>query len=457
MSGQEKERTGEDEDAPDPTVQVHLEDRFRLTHELLAPYGMAKADDPTVLVVVDTNALLLPYQVGKEDLSRIRDAFKKLALSGQLYAPARVIREFLSQRDRLLGEMIQKLNDAKSRLQPPTYQLPASLNGLDGYDRFGEAVKASRQAKEDFVAAADDLIEIVRGWRGNDPVTAVYYEIFTNDRIAETDEDPGALRDEWETERKRKVFPGYKDGTKHDKGIGDFIIWKTITGLGRAQKKDLIFVTGEQKADWLVRSKGQPIYPKPELVAEYRFHSGKSLRLASLDEILAELGTPAEIVANVRDAEAAANLGSIFNRLKEKEPRASSPLSDIFRSDILSVDIPATSSGFSFYPPVPDRMEIKFVSITKTDDLLIVPPPGVTMRTIFTPLGTDGQPIFEEMLGTPEADAFVSEDSVLLFEGRASKVAIRIAGISRGRRGTPVSASIRISTSLMPDVYPVLP
>ena len=206
-----------------------------------------------------------------------------------------------------------------------------------------------------------------------------------------------------------------------------------------------------------MRSKGQPIYPKPELVAEYRFHSGKSLRLASLDEILAELGTPAEIVANVRDAEAAANLGSIFNRLKEKEPRASSPLSDIFRSDILSVDIPATSSGFSFYPPVPDRMEIKFVSITKTDDLLIVPPPGVTMRTIFTPLGTDGQPIFEEMLGTPEADAFVSEDSVLLFEGRASKVAIRIAGISRGRRGTPVSASIRISTSLMPDVYPVLP
>ena len=55
-----------------------------------------------------------------------------------------------------------------------------------------------------------------------------------------------------------KVPPGYKDASKDDGGIGDFLIWKTLLQLGSKEKKDFVFVTGEQKPDWFNQASGEP-------------------------------------------------------------------------------------------------------------------------------------------------------------------------------------------------------
>jgi len=90
--------------------------------------------------------------------------------------------------------------------------------------------------------------------------------------------------------------------------LGNFLVWKSLLALGATQKKDLVFVTGEEKADWFVRVNGAGAYPRPELVAEYRKHShGKSLRLIEFHEILREMDVSQEVVLEVEKAEASAN------------------------------------------------------------------------------------------------------------------------------------------------------
>lgn len=111
--------------------------------------------------------------------------------------------------------------------------------------------------------------------------------------------------EEWNTRSVLKRPPGYKDAAKDDGGIGDFLIWKTLLSLA-SKKKDLVFVTNEEKPDWFVRSGKEPLYPRPELVAEYKDASGgKSIRLCSLHELLSEMDVDANIVSKVQKVEAA--------------------------------------------------------------------------------------------------------------------------------------------------------
>jgi hypothetical protein len=69
-----------------------------------------------------------------------------------------------------------------------------------------------------------------------------------------------------------------------------------------------VFVTGETKSDWYVRSSGEAVYPRPELVDEYRrFSDGHNVKLMQLADLLSELNAPTDVVREVRQAEEKAN------------------------------------------------------------------------------------------------------------------------------------------------------
>jgi hypothetical protein len=105
-----------------------------------------------------------------------------------------------------------------------------------------------------------------------------------------------------------KVPPGYKDAGKEDGGIGDFLIWKSLLKLGEREKKNLVFITGEQKADWFIRADGGAVYPRSELIDEYRRASGgKSFCLMSFYALLEEMKASQEVVQEVKQLEAQAN------------------------------------------------------------------------------------------------------------------------------------------------------
>jgi hypothetical protein len=72
-----------------------LEDLFPNPVDLFQPSVVPKVEDGDVIVAIDTNALLLPYAIGKDDFSALADRYRKLAGEGRLFLPARSAREFI--------------------------------------------------------------------------------------------------------------------------------------------------------------------------------------------------------------------------------------------------------------------------------------------------------------------------------------------------------------------------
>lgn len=284
-----------------------LEDIFPDPVDLLQPNLLKNISGSDALVVIDTNALLLPYAVGKEDLGALADTYRALAERGRLFLPARSAREFIKNRDRKISDLLQTLSNLASRISVEGVVSPI-LEEVEGYDDLKEASAVLAEGRKAYLKAITRIRAGVTSWRGNDPVTSLYAEVFKTPNVVEHDGEREALQREWSERNFNKVPPGYKDGGKADTGIGDYLIWRTILRLGREHKKDLIFVTGEEKADWFVRSGGEPIFARPELLVEYRGASGgKNLHLSSLAELLRQFGAAATVVEEIRSAEASAN------------------------------------------------------------------------------------------------------------------------------------------------------
>ena len=257
-------------------------------------------------VVLDTNVLLFPYVAGKQSLEVLKAAYARLVAESRLFVPARVVREFAVNRPSKLHGLLKTVMDQRSRIVVPTALEFPLLTGLPAIERVRNAEKHLRDAHSEYVAALDQIHDSVLAWGWGDPVSLAYRETFSGGGcIVECGLDKEEIEKQRDFRFRRKIPPGYKDSSKPDGGVGDLIIWFTILQIARARKRDLVFVTGDEKADWQHRVNNRGFLPRVELVDEYRRTSeGRSLFIVPLSELLSLLNTDATTVATIRKQEA---------------------------------------------------------------------------------------------------------------------------------------------------------
>ena len=261
------------------------------------------------IVVLDTNSLLVPYLIGKDSLEQIRNTYKKLLYEKRLIIPGQVAREFAKNRAKKLTELYQQFNrkiNNTNQLQKGRYPL------LDSLDTYEKALKLEARIDKlllEYKKTIKDILFHIKNWTWDDPVSLLYADLIKDDVLLDLKYDKENVQDELNHRQIHGIPPGYKDGGKDDNGIGDFLIWLTILEIGKKHKKDLLFVSGEEKPDWFHRSEGQPLYPRYELVDEYRRSSdGKSFHIVSFARFLNIYGASESIVEEVREEERKLNL-----------------------------------------------------------------------------------------------------------------------------------------------------
>jgi hypothetical protein len=94
-----KEVTKSDNEAV-ATGSIDLEASFPDVASVFAPYLVGDINGSDALVALDTNVLLLPYEISQDDLQAIADVYAKLAKEDRLFLPSRVAREFAKHRER---------------------------------------------------------------------------------------------------------------------------------------------------------------------------------------------------------------------------------------------------------------------------------------------------------------------------------------------------------------------
>ena len=253
------------------------------------------------LIVLDTNVLLIPYSISSEDLSKIKEILEKLVKNKRLFIPAQVAREFAKNRPNKLSTVFQQLSQKRAKIINHDIGAYPLLEGLDEYTSIKIIEEEINNKIKEYKKSINNLISNVKDWVWDDPVSKIYNDIFTPDIIFEPEINADSIESELDSLITHKLPPGYKDSSKNDKGIGDFLIWKTILQIASSYKKDLIFVTADTKADWWYQSEGMNLYPRYELVDEYRrLSDNKLFHMTSLSNLLELSGIDKEVIQNIK-------------------------------------------------------------------------------------------------------------------------------------------------------------
>jgi rRNA-processing protein FCF1 len=256
------------------------------------------------IVILDTNVLLVPYTTTPKTLDEISLTFRKLVRESRLVIPGHVAREFAKNRAVKLGELFQQLTSKKAAAQIiETGQYPL----LENIKEYSDAIKLEKKIDdliEKYHLSMNYLLNKVKSWRLDDPVSLLYNTLFNEEVVIECDMDDSQLIADYERRCKLKIPPGYKDSAKESNAAGDLIIWHTLLRVGRDRKKPVLLVSGDMKADWWHKSCGQALYPRYELIDEFRRASnGNALFLVTLSDCLSLFGANKEVIAEVRKEE----------------------------------------------------------------------------------------------------------------------------------------------------------
>lgn len=347
-----------------------LEDTYPVSCDVFKPFLVENVRGGESAIVLDTSTLLLPYNIKQDDITALQAVYRSLAANGRLKIPARAAREFIKNRDSKLADLLHALNDQKARLQIPNKRLSPLLDSVPGHSDLVKSQEALVEARKNYDRDLNVVIDRLKSWRGNDPVTSLYNELFSKENIIDAAESREELIKEWSSRSERKVPPGYKDSNKPDSGIGDFLIWKSILHFGAISKKDCVFVTGEEKADWFVRSNRDGIFVRPELIDEYRrFSEGRSIEIISLSDLLKFMNVKNDIVEEIRNVETAISSQATAREIRntEKKVEASIKSADLRRitRDLFPGRKPAGMANWKAF-----RSELISVGYKHIDDVV---------------------------------------------------------------------------------------
>ena len=267
------------------------------------------------LIVLDTNVLLLPYQVGANSLNEIGTVYKNLSQDDRIYIPVQVLREFASNRGTKLSESYQNLLTFKSKLlNNINYKLEKNLllENLQEYAELKVIEKEIKETHKQYIDKIDTLIAHAKCFAWNDPVSMLYSEVF-NKNIVDLNLSDEFVESDLANRNEHNIPPGYKDKGKPDVGIGDFLIWHSILQIGKELKRHVIFVTHDSKADWWQRGAGQPLFPRYELVDEFRRMSdGKTFQMSNFSDFLSIFNVDQQVIKEVKNEESVKNVALIY-------------------------------------------------------------------------------------------------------------------------------------------------
>ncbi|HCG8629057.1 TPA: DUF4935 domain-containing protein [Vibrio parahaemolyticus] len=255
------------------------------------------------LIVLDANVLLLPFTTGVKNVEAIKQVYQRLVVSDQLFLPAQAVREYLDNRAKKLADINESLQK-KSNQSFSFVGAHPLLESLGEYQEVLQLEETLKSAIKEYQKQIRETLTAVQAWGWNDPVSQMYHEILSERVLNDDNLVDEEISKDLARRNKLKLPPGYKDGGKDQNQAGDLLIWHELLNLAESKGKDVIFVSGDEKADWWHQSGKAALYPRFELVDEFRERTnGCSFHILSLSKLLKLFEVEDEVVESVQTSE----------------------------------------------------------------------------------------------------------------------------------------------------------
>ncbi len=239
--------------------------------------------------IFDTNVLLNLYRYSKKTRDILFSAIEEL--KERIWIPYHIAFEFMQNRSSIIYETV----DLYDKL-------------LKEAEAFNIKCKEALRLKQNDLEIIQ-LHEYISQWidankRKNllvlnplhDPILSRILDLYagkvgrecSNEEIKQISED-GLKRYE------KQIPPGYKDiGKKSPSGdeniYGDLIIWMQLMEYSKKHKRDIVYVTHDQKEDWWNIVRGKTIGPRVELRKEFFSCASQKFDMYSMDSFINRFG-----------------------------------------------------------------------------------------------------------------------------------------------------------------------
>jgi hypothetical protein len=240
--------------------------------------------------VIDTNTLLAPFNTGKKTIEEIRKTYTKLIKEDRLYIPAHALREFARNRSIKISELFSNIDKHLSSIPSlGNFEYPI-LGELEAYKNLSEVIDKIKADLKEYKKNLQELKSGITKWNWEDPVSSMYSTTFTAQIIIENEQEEEELLKEYKDRITNNFPPGNKDKAKEDNSIGDFLIWKVILELGKTKSKNIIFVSNDEKNDWMLKANKESISTRYELVDEFYRYTGFGFACMTFTDFLESQG-----------------------------------------------------------------------------------------------------------------------------------------------------------------------
>lgn len=225
------------------------------------------------IVVPDANFLLLAYQWREVTTDKVKKVLKELNEQERLKIPEQVLYEFSKNRQKILFEQLTSVNDEMKRFNDPKPKIRDFMPAAEESTEINDA-QTKRDDLTQAITEYKNSLKKVKKKIENLIESDEYFDFIKSlcqNSFLPYSKDKESLR----KEGVRRINLGIKPGTNESKGdpTGDYIIWHEIMQL----HEHVIFVSNDQKKDWIYKNNGQELGMDQLLLAE--FHSetdGKS-------------------------------------------------------------------------------------------------------------------------------------------------------------------------------------
>jgi hypothetical protein len=188
-------------------------------------------------------------------------------IKGRALTTTRVVTEFHKNVHNNMETLVQTCSTAYSAPPPIPFASP------DLAFAHKEWVKATLN----YCQAAQSFRDEMNGW-ATDPLSPILAKCLC---VVDDVDDDGLLDEMALLDGADCMRPGRCDADKKkpDRGVGDFVIWKTMLAYAIKEEKDIVFVTHDNKGDW--HTNGRPI---PLMVNEMQ-KNGRRIRVIGMENL----------------------------------------------------------------------------------------------------------------------------------------------------------------------------
>jgi hypothetical protein len=227
----------------------------------------------------DANILLNFYRYKNETTNDFFELLKKL--KDRIIITYQASSEYFDNRLDVISEQEKAYSEVRDAIQkqieePLQHQRKHPHINSDLLDEF---TKVASNVKDELNNRSEEYSQRI----SNDDILDRIVTVFDS-KVGKPfdDERLEQIYHEGDKRYNENVPPGFKDKQKGGtRQFGDLVLWYQLMEISKEQSKDLIFITDDEKEDWLYLHKGKIISPLPALQKEFNIVTGRKFYLYS--------------------------------------------------------------------------------------------------------------------------------------------------------------------------------